>query len=228
MRFVGLTNQVPEFASDEMKEAFNKVFDRWENQQRDDKLTYIKLLTMQEDKLGFVTLIFDNMRDCSIEDIFVDKNSGPLKRRIVSRMKQIFNKLSIVAKKEDEEFYGTLGFIFSGDNVVSNNGTLGIDRNDINYIVDEFIKEIKLEMQAGKTVNIRNFGALIVKYKPPKSARDMAAGKNIVIPEHYVPSFRPYSDFLNKVKSLPVLEAESIKEAEKRAKTKARQAKYKK
>ena len=51
-----------------------------------------------------------------------------------------------------------------------------------------------------QSVYLRGFGSFIVKKRAEKKARNISKNTTIVIPEHYIPSFRPSKKFVNKVK----------------------------
>ena len=52
-----------------------------------------------------------------------------------------------------------------------------------------------------KNVYLRGFGSFIVKKRAKKTARNISKNTTIIIPEHYIPSFKPAKSFVNKVKN---------------------------
>ncbi|HPW26822.1 MAG TPA: HU family DNA-binding protein, partial [Tenuifilaceae bacterium] len=48
---------------------------------------------------------------------------------------------------------------------------------------------------------LRGFGSFIVKKRAQKTARNISKNTTIIIPEHYIPSFKPAKTFVNKVKN---------------------------
>ena len=46
----------------------------------------------------------------------------------------------------------------------------------------------------------RQFGSFIVKKRAEKTARNISKNTTIIIPEHFIPSFKPSKRFVNKVK----------------------------
>jgi DNA-binding protein HU-beta len=52
-----------------------------------------------------------------------------------------------------------------------------------------------------ENVYVRGFGSFIVKKRAKKTARNISKNTAIIIPEHYVPSFKPAKTFVEKVKN---------------------------
>jgi len=76
----------------------------------------------------------------------------------------------------------------------------GIEKVTVQQTVEAFMESVKESMIGGEDVYLRGFGSFIVKKRAQKKARDIGKNKEIVIPEHYIPSFRPSKQFTNKVK----------------------------
>lgn len=76
----------------------------------------------------------------------------------------------------------------------------GIEKSTVQQTVEAFMESVKESMIGGEDVYLRGFGSFIVKKRAQKKARDIGKNKEIVIPEHYIPSFRPSKQFTNKVK----------------------------
>ena len=56
-------------------------------------------------------------------------------------------------------------------------------------------------LAGGQRIEIRGFGSFTAKKRAQKTARNISKQKTIVIPEHYIPAFKPSKTFLNLVKS---------------------------
>jgi DNA-binding protein HU-beta len=80
-------------------------------------------------------------------------------------------------------------------------GKTGIEKVDIQETVEAFFKVIKNAMISGENVYVRGFGSFIVKKRAEKTARNISKNTAIIIPEHFVPSFKPAKIFVEKVKS---------------------------
>ncbi|MDD2226929.1 MAG: HU family DNA-binding protein, partial [Dysgonamonadaceae bacterium] len=51
-----------------------------------------------------------------------------------------------------------------------------------------------------ENVYLRGFGSFIVKKRAQKTARNISKNTTIIIPEHYIPAFKPAKSFVAKVK----------------------------
>ena|ERR1700741_2825190 len=77
----------------------------------------------------------------------------------------------------------------------------GIERNDVEITLDSFMKEVRASMIEGKNIYLRGFGTFVVKKRKQKIGRNLMKNTAVVIPEHYVPAFKPCKTFSDKVKS---------------------------
>ncbi|MGY3055064.1 DNA-binding protein HU-beta [Pedobacter sp. UYEF25] len=77
----------------------------------------------------------------------------------------------------------------------------GIEKVDVQETVEAFFKVIKNSMIGGENVYVRGFGSFVVKKRAQKTARNISKNTAIIIPEHFVPSFKPAKVFVDKVKS---------------------------
>ncbi|MGM0532313.1 MAG: HU family DNA-binding protein [Bacteroidota bacterium] len=76
----------------------------------------------------------------------------------------------------------------------------GIEKQTIQQTIEAFMETVKESMIGGQNVYLRGFGSFIVKKQNQRKARDINKNKEIVIPEHYIPAFRPSKEFVNRVK----------------------------
>ena len=76
----------------------------------------------------------------------------------------------------------------------------GIEKVDVQETVEAFFKVIKNNMIAGENVYVRGFGSFVVKKRAQKTARNISKNTAIIIPEHFVPSFKPAKVFVEQVK----------------------------
>jgi len=76
----------------------------------------------------------------------------------------------------------------------------GIEKNDVSETVEAFFYVIKNAMQHGENIYVRGFGSFVVKKRAQKTARNISKNTAIVIPEHFIPSFKPAKVFVESVK----------------------------
>jgi DNA-binding protein HU-beta len=76
----------------------------------------------------------------------------------------------------------------------------GIEKNAVKQTVEAFMESIKDSLEHKNNVYLRGFGSFIIKKRAQKTARNISKNTSIIIPEHYIPSFKPAKTFLNNVK----------------------------
>ncbi|GCD79827.1 HU family DNA-binding protein [Schleiferia thermophila] len=76
----------------------------------------------------------------------------------------------------------------------------GIEKNDVQAVVELFMKEIKDAMEQGNEVFLRGFGSFIIKKRAQKTGRNISKQETITIPAHNIPAFKPAKVFLEAVK----------------------------
>ncbi|MDO4880198.1 MAG: HU family DNA-binding protein [Capnocytophaga sp.] len=77
---------------------------------------------------------------------------------------------------------------------------LGVDKGDVQTIVENFMDEIKLSLEKGDNVYLRGFGSFIIKTRAEKTGRNISKNTTITIPAHNIPSFKPAKVFVQGVK----------------------------
>ena len=77
----------------------------------------------------------------------------------------------------------------------------GIEKVTVQRTVEEFMNSVKESMVDGNNVYLRGFGSFIVKKRAKKTARNISKNTTIIIPEHFIPAFKPSKSFINKVKN---------------------------
>lgn len=76
----------------------------------------------------------------------------------------------------------------------------GIEKVTVLKTVEAFMDSIKNSLEKGSNVYLRGFGSFVVKKRAEKTARNISKNTTIVVPEHFIPSFKPAKSFSNKVK----------------------------
>jgi DNA-binding protein HU-beta len=77
----------------------------------------------------------------------------------------------------------------------------GIEKVDVQETVEAFFKVVKGAMVGGDNVYVRGFGSFVVKKRAEKTARNISKNTAIIIPEHFIPSFKPAKTFVEKVRT---------------------------
>ena len=76
----------------------------------------------------------------------------------------------------------------------------GIEKVIVEKAVEAFMETVKVSLAHGDNVYLRGFGSFIVKKRAEKTARNISKNTTIIIPEHFVPSFKPADNFVEQVK----------------------------
>ena len=77
----------------------------------------------------------------------------------------------------------------------------GVEKAQVQQIVESFMESIKDSLTANKNVYLRGFGSFIVKRSAEKVARNISKNTTITIPAHNIPAFKPAKSFAGKVKT---------------------------
>ena len=77
---------------------------------------------------------------------------------------------------------------------------LGVDKADVQAIVENIMDEIKGSLEKGDNVYLRGFGSFIIKTRAEKTGRNISKNTTITIPAHNIPSFKPAKVFVQGVK----------------------------
>ena len=76
----------------------------------------------------------------------------------------------------------------------------GVEKVQVQAIVEAFMESIKTSLTQKNNVNLRGFGSFIVKKRAKKVARNISKNTTITIPAHNIPAFKPAKSFAAKVK----------------------------
>ena len=77
----------------------------------------------------------------------------------------------------------------------------GIEKVIVREATEAFILAIKNSLIDGKNVYLRGFGSFIIKKRAEKTGRNISKNTTIIIPEHFIPAFKPAKPFITKVKT---------------------------
>jgi DNA-binding protein HU-beta len=87
------------------------------------------------------------------------------------------------------------------DIVTKISNRLGVEKNDTQAVVEQFMKEVKKSLETGENVYLRGFGSFIIKTRAEKKGRNITKNTTISIPAQNIPAFKPAKIFLDSVKS---------------------------
>ena len=76
----------------------------------------------------------------------------------------------------------------------------GVEKTQIQTIVEAFMEEVKDSLVKEENVYLRGFGSFIIKKRAEKVARNISKNTTITIPAHNIPAFQPAKSFAAKIK----------------------------
>lgn len=77
----------------------------------------------------------------------------------------------------------------------------GIEKVTVQKTVEAFMDTLKGSLTSGKNVYLRGFGSFVLRKRAEKTARNISKNTTIIIPEHFIPAFKPSKEFVISVKS---------------------------
>ncbi|MDR3338938.1 MAG: integration host factor subunit beta [Candidatus Symbiothrix sp.] len=77
----------------------------------------------------------------------------------------------------------------------------GVSRANAFAVVEGFMDEVMKAMNGGENVYLRGFGSFVVKKRAAKAARHIKNETTIIIPERYVPTFKPSQYFSENLRA---------------------------
>ena len=75
----------------------------------------------------------------------------------------------------------------------------GVEKTQIQTIVEAFMDEVKISLEKEENVYLRGFGSFIIKKRAEKVARNISKNTTITIPAHNIPAFKPAKSFASKI-----------------------------
>ena len=78
----------------------------------------------------------------------------------------------------------------------------GIEKLTVEKTVESLMETVKDSMAKNKNIYLRGFGTFLVKKRAKKTARNISKNTTLIIPEHFVPTFKPSKEFLAKLKTM--------------------------
>ena len=77
----------------------------------------------------------------------------------------------------------------------------GVEKIAVQATVESLMTTIIDAMKSGENVYLRGFGSFVIKKRAEKTGRDISKNTTLIIPEHFVPTFKPAKTFVNDVKN---------------------------
>ena len=77
----------------------------------------------------------------------------------------------------------------------------GVEKIAVQATVESLMTTIIDVMESGENVYLRGFGRFVIKKRAEKTGRDISKNTTIIIPEHFVPTFKPAKTFVEGVKN---------------------------
>ena len=78
----------------------------------------------------------------------------------------------------------------------------GIEKATVQKAIEAFMETVKESLVGGNNVYLRGFGSFIVKKRAQKVARNISKNTIVIVPEHFIPSFKPADSFVTQVKEV--------------------------
>jgi integration host factor subunit beta len=70
---------------------------------------------------------------------------------------------------------------------------------DVEHVVDAILDTITKAMSRGERVELRGFGAFVVKHRGSRIGRNPRSGVEVAVGQKYAPLFRPSKDMHNRL-----------------------------
>jgi DNA-binding protein HU-beta len=70
----------------------------------------------------------------------------------------------------------------------------------VSQVIESLVTTVKDSLAEGNPIYARGFGSFVLKKRAKKVARNITKNEALMVDEHVVPSFKPASEFVEKVK----------------------------
>ena len=78
----------------------------------------------------------------------------------------------------------------------------GIEKFTVEKTIESLMETVKDSMAKNKNIYLIGFGTFLVRKRAKKTARNISKNTTMIIPEHFVPTFKPSKEFLAKLKAI--------------------------
>lgn len=86
---------------------------------------------------------------------------------------------------------------------------------DVQLVIEEFMKSINRGLVKGQNIYLRGFATFYLKKRAQKIGRNVRYNQPVIIPEHYIPAYKPSKHLLEKVKKIKVISNEKESKSKK-------------
>jgi len=80
----------------------------------------------------------------------------------------------------------------------------GIEKVTVSKTIEALMETVRATMAKNQNIYLRGFGTFVVKKRAKKTARNISKNTTVIIPEHFVPTFKPSKELIDKIKSKKV------------------------
>ena len=80
----------------------------------------------------------------------------------------------------------------------------GVEKITVEKTIEALMETVRVSMAKNQNIYLRGFGTYLVKKRAMKTARNISKNTTVIVPEHFVPTFKPAKEFVNKIKSKKV------------------------
>ena len=80
----------------------------------------------------------------------------------------------------------------------------GVEKITVEKTIEALMETVRVSMAKNQNIYLRGFGTFLVKKRANKTARNISKNTTVIIPEHFVPTFKPAKEFVDKIKSKKV------------------------
>ena len=77
----------------------------------------------------------------------------------------------------------------------------GVEKITTMAVLESFMNEVRDSVSKQEPVFLRGFGTFKAKKRARKTARNITKNTTLIIPEHFIPAFKPAKVFVEKVKN---------------------------
>jgi len=75
-----------------------------------------------------------------------------------------------------------------------------LDKTTVGKTIEALMETVKVSMTENQNIYLRGFGTFLVKKRAKKVARNISKKTSIIVPEHFVPTFKPSKEFMAQIK----------------------------